>query len=175
VSANYGRRPHTASEEDDVILIAYDGSHDAQTAIERAGELFQGQTATVLSVWERFVDVVTRVGAGMPVGDVDYEALDRGYRDQAERLAEEGAERARQAGLDAQPRIRARERTIAATILAEADDVHAAAIVLGTRGLTGAKAFLLGSVSHAVVQHADLPVMVIPSAETAAARAGQRP
>lgn len=158
-----------------MILIAYDGSEDAQTAIQRAGELFHGQSATVLSVWERFVDVVTRVGSGMPVGDVDYEALDRAYRDEADHQADEGAERARQAGLEAQPRVRARERTIAATILAEADEIGAVAIVLGTRGLTGAKAFLLGSVSHAVVQHAHIPVMVVPSAATAAERAAHRP
>jgi nucleotide-binding universal stress UspA family protein len=158
-----------------VILIAYDGSDDAQTAIQRAGELFHGESAIVLSVWERFVDVVTRVGSGMPVGDVDYEALDRAYRDQAIHQAEEGAERARQAGLEAQPRVRARERTIAATILAEADESGAVAIVMGTRGLTGAKAFLLGSVSHAVVQHAHIPVMVVPSAATAAERAAHRP
>lgn len=157
-----------------MILIAYDGSDDAQTAIQRAGELFSGQSATVLTVWERFVDVVTRVGAGIPVGDVDYEALDRAYHDQARDQAEEGAERARRAGLDAQPRIRARERTIAATILAEADETGAEAIVLGTRGLTGPKALLLGSVSHAVVQRAHLPVMVVPSPETAAARAMHR-
>jgi nucleotide-binding universal stress UspA family protein len=158
-----------------VILIAYDGSEDAKTAIQRAGELFHGEAATVLSVWERFVDVVTRVGAGLAVGEVDYEALDRGYHDQAVRTAQEGAEQARQVGLDAQPRIRVRENTIAATILAEADEIHAAAIVLGTRGLSGPKALLLGSVSHAVVQHAHVPVMVVPSAETAAARVARRP
>jgi nucleotide-binding universal stress UspA family protein len=157
-----------------VILIAYDGSDDAQTAIQRAGDLFHGQSATVLTVWERFVDVVTRVGAGMPVGEVDYESLDRAYRDQAREQAEEGAERAREAGLEAQPAVRAREQTIALTILAAADEVGAAAIVLGTRGRTGAKALLLGSVSHSVVQHAHIPVMVVPSAETAAARAAQR-
>lgn len=158
-----------------MILIAYDGSDDAQTAIQRAGDLFHGESATVLTVWERFVDVVTRVGAGMPVGEVDYEALDHAYQDQARQQAEEGAERARQAGLEAQPRVRAREQTIAATILAAADEVGAAAIVLGTRGRTGAKALLLGSVSHAVVQHAHVPVMVVPSPETAAARAAHRP
>lgn len=157
-----------------MILIAYDGSADAQAAIERAGQLMHGQTAAVLSVWERFIDVMTRVGTGMPVGEVDYEALDRGYADQAREQAEEGAERARRAGLEAEARIRVREGRIAESILAEASDLGADAIVLGTRGLTGFRSLFLGSVSHAVLQQADTPVMVVPAAETAAQRAAQR-
>jgi hypothetical protein len=55
-----------------------------------------------------------------------------------------------------------RRTTIADTIPAEADGVGARAIVVGTRGLTGIKSLLLGSVSHALLQHADLPVIVVP-------------
>ena len=157
-----------------MILIAYDGSADAQAAIERAGQLMKGETAAVLSVWERFIDVMTRAGAGMPVGDVDYQVLDRGNADHAREQAEEGAERARRAGLEAVPRVRVREGRIAESILAEANDLGADAIVLGTRGLTGLKSLFLGSVSHAVLQQTDRPVMVVPSAETAAQRAAQR-
>ena len=153
-----------------MILIAYDGSADSQAAIERAGQLMKGESAAVLSVWERFIDVMTRVGTGFPVGEVDYEALDRGYANQAREQAEEGAEHARRAGLRAEARVRAREGRIAETILAEADELGADAIVLGTRGLTGLKSLFLGSVSHGVLQNADRPVMVVPSAETAAQR-----
>ena len=157
-----------------MILIAYDGSADAQAAIERAGQLMKGETATVLSVWERFIDVMTRVGTGMPVGEVDYESLDRANANQAREQAQEGAERARRAGLEAEARIRVREGRIAETILAEASELGADAIVLGTRGLTGLKSLFLGSVSHSVLQDAEVPVMVVPSAETAAQRAAQR-
>jgi nucleotide-binding universal stress UspA family protein len=46
---------------------------------------------------------------------------------------------------------------------------------MGSRGLTGVKSLLLGSVSHAVIQHADRTVIVVPSPEVAAARARERP
>jgi nucleotide-binding universal stress UspA family protein len=157
-----------------VILIAYDGSKDAQSAIELAGELMGGEPAIVLSVWEPFVDVMARTGLGVGPGVIDFEALDRAYEESARELAAEGAQRAARAGLNAQPRTRARQATIAATILAEADELGASAIVLGSRGLTGIKSLLLGSVSHAVVHRADRPVIVVPSSEVARERAAHQ-
>lgn len=159
-----------------MILIAYDGSKDAQSAIDQAGELIAGEPATVLSVWEPFVDVMTRtgvVGVSFTPLDIDSEQIDKAYEEGARERAAEGAQRARRAGLNAEPRTRARHETIAATILAEADQVGARAIVLGTRGLTRIKSLLLGSVSHAVLQHADRPVIVVPSPEIAHKRTTQ--
>jgi len=157
-----------------MILIAYDGSVDAQAAIDCAGELLKGQPVTVLTVWERLTDVVARTGAGMPIGEVDYDRLDRSSLDQARERAREGAERALRAGLKATARTSVRENTIAATILSQADDVGASAIVMGSRGLTGFRSLLLGSVSHNVLQHADRPVIVVPSPEIGAKRAAHR-
>jgi nucleotide-binding universal stress UspA family protein len=42
---------------------------------------------------------------------------------------------------------------------------------MGSRGLTGVKSLLLGSVSHEVVQHAGRTVVVVPSSEVAKSRA----
>jgi nucleotide-binding universal stress UspA family protein len=157
-----------------VILIGYDGSPDARAAIQQTGALLKDRPATVLTVWEPFQDVMARSGAGLPIGSVDYEELDRSSEQEAGRAAEEGAELARNSGLKAQARIDVREGSIAETVLAAADDLGADAIVLGTRGLTGLKSLLLGSVSHAVLQRADRPVIVVPSAEVAAARAARQ-
>ena len=157
-----------------MILIAYDGSKDAQSAIDLAGDLMSGEPTTVLSVWEPFVDVMARTGLGVGPGVIDFEAIDKAYEESARERAAEGAQRAARAGLNAQPRTRARHATIAATILAEADKLGASAIVLGSRGLTGVKSLLLGSVSHAVLQHADRPVIVVPSPKVAHERAAHR-
>jgi nucleotide-binding universal stress UspA family protein len=155
-----------------VILIAYDGSKDAETAIDDAAELFGGEAATVLCVWESFVDVMARTGAGLGFADgtVNFEEIDNESEASARERAAEGARRAERAGLKAQPSVRIREATIAAAIVAEADAVDARAIVMGTRGLTGVKSLVLGSVSHAVLQHADRPVVIVPSADVARER-----
>jgi nucleotide-binding universal stress UspA family protein len=157
-----------------MILLCYDGSRDAECAIERAGELLSGQPATILTVWEGLTVVLARSGTGLGVGALDFEAIDAACERTAREQAEEGVQRARRAGLTAEPRVRERGATIWGTILDEAAAIDASAIVLGSRGLMGLKSLLLGSVSHAVLQHADRPVIVVPSRELAAERATDR-
>ncbi len=150
-----------------MILICYDGSADAQAAVDRAGLLMAGSDATVLVIWETILETMTRHGSlGMgfgligPYGD---DGADTAIKQAAVDTAADGAQRAAAAGLVAQPRVVNRDDEIAAVILAEAADVDAGVIVLGTRGLGAVKSLMLGSVSHAVLHHADRPVLVIPS------------
>ena len=159
-----------------MVLICYDGSADAKAAIEQAGELFAGHPATVLSVWEPFVEVLARTPAalGMASGIGNVDQIDKASRETAEQAAREGADLAGTAGLNAQPRVCARVSSVANAILSEADDVGASAIVLGSRGLGGLSSLLVGSVSHAVIQHADRAVVIVPSPHVARARARKR-
>jgi nucleotide-binding universal stress UspA family protein len=150
-----------------LILLCYDGSDDAKAAIDRAGALFPGRPATVLTVWEPFVAVLERSGAGFGLGGVsmDLDEIDAASEKAALDAAQEGVTRAGAAGLNAQPRATARGATIGGTILSVANEVGADAIVMGTRGLTGLKSMIMGSVSNAVLHHADRPVLIVPSAE----------
>jgi len=159
-----------------MLILCYDGSADAKAAIDRAGALLKSSPALVLAVWEPFIDVIARAGLGMAYGapSWDGDEVDAASERNATALAEEGAARARELGLDAQPRATARDGSIAGAILDVADELDAEAIVLGSRGLTGVKSLLLGSVSHAVLQHADRPVIVVPSPEVIEARAQHR-
>ena len=157
-----------------MILVCYDGSADAQAAIDRAGELFNGEPAIVLTVWVPFIEVMAHNASGLAFapGMVDIEQIDTASEKNAQARAEEGAERARQGGLGAEPRTRAQPAAgVSGAILAEAADNGASVIVVGTRGLRGLKSVMLGSVSHAVLNHAELPVLVVPSASPEAASA----
>ena len=157
-----------------MILICYDGSADAQSAVDHAAELLPGAEATVLSVWEGFAEVLARSGGAFGFGTVDFDRVDAESAKAAATRAQEGVERARTGGLNAQPRVAERGATIWETILDQADEIGATAIVLGSRGLTGIKSVWLGSVSHAVLQHADRTVIIVPSPEVAAQRAEHR-
>ncbi len=159
-----------------MILICYDGSPDSRAAIVHGGELLKGELATVLTVWQPFVEVLAHApsGFGLTPGMIDFEEVDLATRKSAEERAEEGAQLARDGGLNAQPRTCSQVTTTATAILSEAEQIGASAILMGSRGLTGLKSLLLGSVSHAVIQHADRPVIVVPSPDVAAAREGER-
>jgi nucleotide-binding universal stress UspA family protein len=153
-----------------MILIAYDGSDDAKAAIAKAAALTPGQDFTVLTVWQRFIDSMARSGAGVPLM-VDYDEVDGSTEKLAQERAREGAKLVIDAGLKATAETAVVRTTVAEAIIDAAVHVDADAIVMGTRGLTGIKSAVLGSVSHHVLQHADRPVIVIPSPEVAERRA----
>lgn len=140
--------------------------------MEQAARLFPGQSAIVLTVWEPFTEVVARTttGFGLVPSIPDPGQIDEASRHAAEETASEGARLAGSLGLSCEPYQCSQTTTTARAILAEADRMQADAIVMGSRGLTGVKSLLLGSVSHEVIQHADRTVVVVPSPEVAKSR-----
>jgi nucleotide-binding universal stress UspA family protein len=158
-----------------MILIAYDGSDDAKAAIEHAASLMPGQPALVVTVWEPYIQMLTRHPAPgvLLAGDAGGE-IDDASSAAADDKAEEGAALARSRGLEAGSRAVARQDSIAETLLSEADRANASAIVVGSRGLGGLGSLLLGSVSHALIQNADRTVVIVPSPKVARKRNEKR-
>jgi nucleotide-binding universal stress UspA family protein len=160
-----------------VILICYDGSDDAKAAIKHLGTVLPGAPATVLTVWEPFSDA----SSGSPRGRLSPLAVITNVGDandkmlaQAREVAAEGTKLANEAGLKAEPATEEQGESVGEAILSAGDKLDADAIVIGSRGLGGVGSILLGSVSHRVLQHADRPVLVIPSTAVAARRSKLR-
>ena len=76
-------------------------------------------------------------------------------------MAEEGAGIARATGFDAVAVAAEAKGPIWATVEQAAEQHDASAIVVGTRGLSGIKSLLLGSVSSGIVHHALRPTVVV--------------
>jgi nucleotide-binding universal stress UspA family protein len=150
------------------ILLCYDGSAGARRAITVAGALFPGRTAIVLHSW-RPVAGIAAAYAIVPTPACDPKDLRRA----ALHLAEEGVELARAAGLQPSPQIvEAAMDAVWHAILRAADEEDVAVIVLGARGLSPLRSAVMGSISHAVSQHAHRPVLIVPpAAESEAAPA----
>ncbi len=145
------------------ILIAYDGSDCAGLAIDRVAEEFGPRKAIILVVSEGLERVPFFGTAGVPVEPETMELLTDAAHKGAETTAEQGAERARAQGLDATTAI-AEGGPIWSAIVEAADRHDAAVIALGSRGLSGVKHALLGSVSGAVAQHSKRSVFIAHSA-----------
>lgn len=141
------------------ILIAYDGSDCAALAIDRVAEEFGPRKAIILVVSEGLERVPFFGTAGVPVEPETMELLTDAAQKGAEDTAQKGAERARAQGLDATTAI-AEGGPIWSAIVEAADSYDAAVIALGSRGLSGVKHALLGSVSGAVAQHSKRSVFI---------------
>jgi nucleotide-binding universal stress UspA family protein len=149
------------------VLIAYDGSAHARAAIERAGQVLHSGPAVVATAWTSFGDEAPAALLALP-GDVVRDAvkdLDDAARETAEELAAEGAELARAAGFDAEPRAVRSPHAFFAALLACADEIDASALVLGSRGRSAIAAAVLGSVSTGVLHHTRRPVLVCRAEE----------
>lgn len=142
--------------DDAPILICYDGSEGARRAIDVAAELFAGSHAVVLDVapfltWAESVAALSALTPNFGQLNED-EALER---------ARDGATLAREAGLTADARSDLAAPTWDGIVLA-ADEIDAAVIVVGSRGLKGLREAFEGSVSHDVAEHAGRPVLIVP-------------
>ena len=149
-----------------MVLLCYDGSEDALHAIEAAGELLTGD-AIVVTIWQPFVYAMSAYGAASMAAPADTSEIDLQLETAAKRTATEGGERAQAEGFAAESETVAATGPVWNAVLEFADERDAAVIVLGSRGLSGFKSFMLGSVSHGIAQHARRPVLVVPPAERA--------
>ena len=148
------------------ILFCYDGSDVAGHAIDEAGKVLQAGSAIVVTVWQRVGYAISGYGAASMAAPVDTSDIDLEVEKTCKRTVEEGAERARAAGFDADSATVEAMGPIWEAVLRFADERDAGTIVLGSRGLSGIKSFVLGSVSHGVAHHAHRPVLIVPPPPT---------
>jgi nucleotide-binding universal stress UspA family protein len=77
-------------------------------------------------------------------------------------VTDAGVELARAAGFDADGEAVQGDGSPAQTLESEVDRLRPDLVVVGSRGLTGLKAIVEGSVSHHVGAHAHAPVLIVP-------------
>jgi nucleotide-binding universal stress UspA family protein len=141
------------------ILIAYDGSEDAKSAITTAGEMLIPGPALVVTIWhaaERLVSTSAGAATYAPI----FGEIDELERTNARASAEQGAALAREVGFDATPLV-ARSANVWGAILDLGAKHDARAIIVGAHGQGGLTDLLLGNVPGRIVHHADRPVLVV--------------
>jgi nucleotide-binding universal stress UspA family protein len=142
--------------DDAPILICYDGSPGSDRAIKAAASLLPNRRAIILDI----APPLTVAESYAALGPIPAELEDINLESAQER-ADAGAAAARNAGLNAQAHAEIGTPTWDA-VVEVANETGAAVIVIGSRGLSGARELLKGSLSHEVAEHAGRPVLIVP-------------
>jgi nucleotide-binding universal stress UspA family protein len=140
------------------ILVGTDGSETAAEAVRHATELAKatGASLDIVSAYEPVASERLREEASEIPGDIAHAV---GPREDVNVVLEAAAGPAREAGVETQ--THPREGDPADAIIDVAEDVDADLIVVGNKGMTGAKRFLLGSVPNKVSHHAPCGVYIV--------------
>ena len=138
------------------IVLATDGSEEAQLAATTASELAQ-KTNSELHV--------ISVGPDLPLYELPehpahFEDVLRQNRSTTKEMLEQQAKRIEESGVRVKE-THLREGRAAEEIVEVAEELGAGLIVMGSRGHGRLRRALMGSVSDAVVRHAHCPVTIV--------------
>jgi nucleotide-binding universal stress UspA family protein len=141
------------------IVVGTDGSETAHEAVRQAIELAQLARATleVVSAYEPVSAARLREEATEVPRDLEWSV---NPREDVDATLNEVIKEAKAAGVE-MVRTHARQGDPADAILDVAEEQRSDLIIVGNKGMTGAKRFLLGSVPNKVSHHAPCSVLII--------------
>jgi nucleotide-binding universal stress UspA family protein len=140
------------------IVVGTDGSETAAEAVRQAVDLAKLASAQ-LSIVSAYAPVSSRRVEGEKLNappDVQYEI---GPREDVNLVLDAAAADARKEGIEVQ--THPVEADPADAILNVAEQTGADLIVVGNKGMTGARRYLLGSVPNNISHHAPCSVMIV--------------
>ncbi len=140
------------------IVVGTDGSETAGEAVRQAAQLAKsiGASVHLVSAYEPISNQRLREERQAAPSDVEWMV---NPREDVDATLEQAAGEVRDDGVPVE--TYAREGDPADAILDVAEESGADLIVVGNKGMSGAKRFLLGSVPNKVSHHAPCSVMII--------------
>ncbi len=141
------------------IVVGTDGSETAAEAVRQASELAKltGGRLDIVSAFEPVARRRVEAEQGGAPGDVQHEFHPR----EDVNITLDSASSAAKGNGVGEVETHAREGDPADAILDVAEEVEADLIVVGNKGMTGARRFLLGSVPNKVSHHAPCSVIIV--------------
>jgi nucleotide-binding universal stress UspA family protein len=140
------------------IVVGTDGSETAGKAVEESIDLAKavGAALCIVSAYEPVPKSRLREEARQTPSDLQWMI---NPREEVDQTLSDAADLVRQAGVDVE--TFAREGDPADAILDVAEERGADLIIVGNKGMTGARRFLLGSVPNKVSHHAPCSVLIV--------------
>jgi nucleotide-binding universal stress UspA family protein len=150
------------------VFVCYDGSKGSIAAIDKVAELLPGAAVVILTVWKPIQEaILVSPGPAPPISDLA--DVDQRQERAATVMAHDGAARAAQAGIEAEPLAVEGGGPLWETIEEVAEERDARLIACGA-SRAGLKSALLDTVPTALIHRASRPVLVVPSHDAAAER-----
>lgn len=142
------------------IVVGTDGSATADKAVDAAIELAKANGATLHIVTAFQPETLRRIEREV-TSEAAAAAMEWAVnaRDTIDARAAEAADTAKQAGVDTHSHTC--EDHPAAALIDLAEEVHADLIVVGNKGMTGAKRYVLSSVPNKVSHNAPCSVLIV--------------
>jgi nucleotide-binding universal stress UspA family protein len=140
------------------IVVGTDGSETAAQAVRQAVELarLSGAQLSIVSAYAPLSGRRVQGEQQQAPADVQYEI---GPREDVNLILDAAAAEAKKEGIEVQ--THPVEADPADAILNVAEEVKADLIVVGNKGMTGARRYLLGSVPNNVSHHAPCSVIIV--------------
>lgn len=142
------------------IMVAIDGSEPSMDAVEYAISMATKQGGCELIVMTVIRMPVSSYGLMTPENEVRY-GKDRKEIIEARQLLDKVREQVANHGIVFKTEIVDTQLSVEAAIIEYAEEQQVDLIVIGTKGKSGLKKLLLGSVASAVVTYAGCPVLVV--------------
>jgi nucleotide-binding universal stress UspA family protein len=141
------------------IVVGTDGSDTAAKAVAEAGGLASalGATVHVVSAFAPVSGTRLREEARQAPSDVEHSV---NPREDVDALLKEAEEQLEEAGVT-DVKTHAREGDAADALLDVAEEQKADLVVVGNKGMSGTRRFLLGSVPNKVSHHAPCSVLIV--------------
>ena len=141
------------------ILVPVDGSDTSFKAAEFAIDIAKQRKGKIVALYIMHLPrYLHHDGIGMPFAPPDYLA---GLRTQADAYLCKVSNMAKKAGVAAETAVIENDKSVVQGITDFAEKQNVDLIIMGTRGMTGIKKVLLGSVAEGVLKYAHCPVLVV--------------
>jgi nucleotide-binding universal stress UspA family protein len=154
-----------------VIVVGTDGSDTARVAVREATTLasLTGATLHVVHAAQQRSPGVIAFAASGGVSELAARDKNKAIAAESRRICEEAATEARSLAVEVE--LHAVSGEAAEALIAVAELVGADLLVVGNRGMSGARRFVLGSVPNTVSHHCPCSLLIVDTTSAAGAAA----
>ncbi|HWS48117.1 MAG TPA: universal stress protein [Acidimicrobiia bacterium] len=143
------------------IVVGTDGSETAGVALHHAIELARvcGATLHIVNAYRPVTAAHVANAATVGAPTLDLESVNLGMQHESAEICERAAAQAGRS--DVKCETHAVPGDPADALIDLAEQIHADLLVIGSRGMTGMRRFVLGSVPNKVSHHAPCSVLIV--------------